>query len=355
MAPGKAALWTALGLALLAGLCPCLAENPKEHADNPAAGVFWEVRQRQEAGAAAQLILAGDPLAALFVREVGFRWKVWREPEFLGDTAPALNSQWLDELRDGTASPDLRGKADDEIRQDQLAYVKTLTQAIVFANEAPVDAFAKSAEANAHVTFGDLWAEPGLYRGKVIPITGRLARLRKKNAPVEAQRKGVSSVYEGWIFGPTRGSHPFWVLFTTLPDGVNVAEKMNRQVTFNGYFLKKMPYPAADGSKLLQAPLLVGPTVTLVNEPLPPPSTSISAAVVACVVVVIAAVSIGLVVLSWYFHRGDQALKNRLARLQPEQGPELRDETLPESERDGARLEPQRPRPPPSGGHADLH
>ena len=85
-----------------------------------------------------------------------------------------------------------------------------------------------------------------------------------------------------------------------------------------------MPYPAADGSRLLQTPLLVGPTVTLVNEPPPPPTASISSTVVVCVVVVIVAVSIGLILLSWYFHRGDLALKNRLARLQAEQGPAAR-------------------------------
>jgi hypothetical protein len=352
MCSGETASWAPFGLALLVSFWPCFADGQKQDSVHPRPDdTFWEVRQRQEVGAAVELVLIRNPVTAAILREAGFRWKVWREPEFLVDAAPALRSDWLDELRDGTASPDLRGKADDEIRQDQQAYVKVLSQAIVFANEAPADAFAKSAAPNAHVTFGDLWAEPALYRGKVIPITGRLARLRKKNAPAEAQRQGVSFVYEGWIFGPTRGSYPFWVMFTTLPDGLKVAEEMDRQVTFNGYFLKKMPYPAADGSRLLQTPLLVGPTVTLVNEPPPPPTTSISTTVVVCVVVVIVAVSVGLVLLSWYFHRGDLALKIRLARLQGYE-PALLDESLPEGGEDGTEGQPPRHS---VSGDADLH
>ena len=92
------------GLALLASFWPCFADGQKQ-ATYPPGDVFWEVRQRQEAGAAAQLVLATDPVAATLLREAGFRWKVWREPEFLASTAPALSSRWLDELRDGTRRP----------------------------------------------------------------------------------------------------------------------------------------------------------------------------------------------------------------------------------------------------------
>ena len=53
----------------------CLAQPPREE-------VFWDVSQRQQAGAAAQLILAREPLTAAILRLEGFRWKVWREPEF---------------------------------------------------------------------------------------------------------------------------------------------------------------------------------------------------------------------------------------------------------------------------------
>jgi len=311
IAPGKAAWWSIL--ALVAGSFGARAQEQGESKDD----LFWEVRQRQEAGSAAQLVLARNPWTIAVLRGEGLRWKVWREPEFVGDTVPALNPDWLDLVRDGTGMPNFRGVAEDEKRPDQIAIYNVWSEAVVNAFRTPADAFAKSAEENAHVTFAHLWSSPDQYRGKVVSIKGRLVRVRKYEATLAAQKVGVKYVYDGWIQGPTRGSYPFWVVFTNLPEGLKEAEEMNREVTFSGYFLKKMKYVAGDGSKFLQTPFLVGPTVILAREAPPaPPTTPISMTVVASVVVVIVAVSIGLVLLSWYFHRGDQALRKRLAQMQ---------------------------------------
>src|SRR5437016_4009443 len=150
MAPGKAVSWSAFVLALAAGLLaqPGYAQEQKATKDE----VFWEVRQRQEAGAAAQLVLAGNPLAVAVLRDEGLRWKVWLEPEFLGESVPALNPEWLELVRDGTPMPNFRGKADDEKRADQVAIYKVWSQAVINAFKTPADAFAKSAEENSHVT-----------------------------------------------------------------------------------------------------------------------------------------------------------------------------------------------------------
>ena len=104
------------------------------------------------------------------------------------------------------------------------------------------------------------------------------------------------------------------------------AEEMNHEVAFNGYFLKKLRYPAADKSKFLEAPVLIGPTVSLTKEP-PAPTIKppLPLALVASVLVVIVAVGGGLVLLGWYFRRGDQALKQRLAQMQAERTLDLQD------------------------------
>ncbi len=250
------------------------------------------------------------------LRHYGRRWKVWREPEFSGDTAPELNAAWLDELRDGMAAPDVRGKTLDELRKDQRAYIQLFSQAIIFANETPSDAFAKSATENDHVTFGHLWRDPDRFRGKVVPVQGRLARLRKLDAPKEARDNGVSFVYEGWIQSPTRDSYPFWVVFPILPEGLKEAEKMDREVTFNGYFLLKMAYKAAN-DKVLQTPLLVGPTVFVKDNSTAAPATSpVSLPVIVLVLAIVAVAAAGVVLLGYYFRRGDRALQQRLNELQ---------------------------------------
>jgi hypothetical protein len=168
--------------------------------------------------------------------------------------------------------------------------------------------------------------------------------VRTATVPSEAREKGVTAVYEGWIFGPTRHSHPFWVLFTTLPDGLQIAEEMDRKVSFVGYFLKKMKYPAGDGSKFLEAPLFVGPTVTLVQVAAPPPSTPVSVTAIVCVVVVIVAVAIGLALVGWYFRRGDEAVRKHLATLEAERAPILLDDASPMGHEEIATIEPKPPR-----------
>src|ERR1700730_11279417 len=154
MAAEKTAGWRILALALMAGLLPARAQGQGENQDD----VFWEVRQRQEAGSAAQLILARNPWTIAVLRDEGLRWKVWREPEFEGDTVPALNADWLDLVRDGTGMPNFRGMAEDEKRPDQIAIYNVWSQAVVHAFRTPADAFAKSAEQNSHVTFAHLWS-----------------------------------------------------------------------------------------------------------------------------------------------------------------------------------------------------
>jgi hypothetical protein len=304
-----------LTLCLSAYALPCPAQTPAD----TKAEVFWETRQRQNAGAAAQLILARDPLTVVVLREAGFRGKVWNEPDFIAATAPPLSSEWLEKIRDGTPMPDFRGKAEDERRPDQVAIYKIWMEAIANAFNTPPDAFAKSAEENSHVTFAHLYNNPSMYRGKVIPITGRLARLRKYEASW-ATKAGINYVYEGWIFGPTRGSNPFQVIFPILPEGLKEAETMDVQVSFNGYFLKKLKYQAADRSKnptYLETPLFIGPTLTLLRKPQEAADTaSLPLAALAGLVALIVAVTIGLVLISWYFRRGDQALQKRLTLMQ---------------------------------------
>ncbi len=223
---------------------------------------------------------------------------------------------WLDLVRDGTPMPDFRGKADDEKRADQIAAASLWSQAVINANNTPFEVFAKSAAENSHVTFAHLWNSPDLYRGKVITVKGRLVRVRKLEATLAAQAADIPFVYEGWIFGATKRSHPFCVLFPVLPDGLEVAESMDREVVFHGYFIKKMKYRAGDNAKFLETPVLIGPSVLPATEAAPTTLTStVSMIAITWVFVLIAGAALCLVLVGWYLRRGDQAWKTRLDRL----------------------------------------
>ena len=60
----------------------------------------------------------------------------------------------------------------------------------------------------------------------------------------------------------------------------------------------------------------MGPTVVLGEAKVLPQSTPISMMMIASVVAVVALAVVGMVILSWYFRRGDQALQKRLSQLQ---------------------------------------
>jgi hypothetical protein len=272
---------------------------------------FWEVRQRLQAGAAAQLVLARDPVTAAILRLEGNRFVVWGLES--DNVAPPLDSHWLAQVRDKTPMPDLRAKHQDEIRKQDLAAYLVFNQAVVQSFQTPTEAFVKSAKENAHVTFGHLWTDPARYRGRVIPIEGLLKRLRRIPATKPLQNEGISEVYEGWVYGPTRGSTPFCIIFTTLPEGVKPAEDLSLRVSFCGYFLKKMRYRAVDGDR--ETPLLIGPTIYLPKDD-SAPSGPISRTAILAVVAVLATVVAAMLSISWWYKRGDQRINRKMLEMQ---------------------------------------
>lgn len=316
----------ALGLALLACGRGFGQEGELLPPPRTAEEIFWEVRQRAAAAAAAQLVMERNPFAQVFLRIQYHREQVWPEAGFIGDEAPELDNELLGLVRDGTPMPKVVGKLPDELRRDQMAIYRLYNQALIHSFNAPLKVFIKSAQENKHVTFAHLWSEPDFYRGKVIPVQGRLKRLRQHEATDRARSEGVQTVYEGWIFGPTRGSTPFWVMFTILPDGLQPAEDMDRHVEFYGYFLKKMRYPTSDKKGIVEAPFLIGPTVILTTPPAAAPaeqSGSVPIHLFFVAVGLVGSVTAVLVFLSWWFKRGDRVMQDKLLKMRLEQAQQM--------------------------------
>jgi hypothetical protein len=208
----------------------------------------------------------------------------------------------------------VRDKTPIVSRRENEEEFKAYCLAIVFAHTTPADAFRRGASLD--VTYAHLFEEPDKYRGKVVHVTGRLKRVRRLDADPEIRETyEIPYVYEGWIFDPAiYGANPMCLLFTDLPPGIEVAETMDRRITFDGYFFKKYRYKGGDGWH--DCPLLIGHSPTALSE---------SAANVdilprwilttfAGVVIGTAALALGLAL--WY-RRGDAKVRTAMASRRP--------------------------------------
>jgi len=223
---------------------------------------FWTEAATGPFAATAQLVLARDPFMIAAMRAKGLDNFVWRELGFVvGDTAPALDKKLLNEVRDGKLFPRISDLPEKEQPPDVKATYQLFNQMLVNSFEAPLDSFKKSGEEYKNVTIAHLMQAPNRYRGEVIRIQGRLYRLREYDATELARKHNVTKMYEAWIFGPTPGANPFCVFFPMLPAGLEPGEKMDRKVTFYGYFLTNFKYDAGEGLGRRETPLLVGPTL----------------------------------------------------------------------------------------------
>jgi hypothetical protein len=160
-----------------------------------------------------------------------------------------------------------------------------------------------------------MYTQVDTYRGRVLHIEGRLLRLRKwDKIPKDAQEKGVKEVYEGWIALPLRGSHPVCVLFPILPEGLEPAEQVDRDVSFDGYLICLYRYRSGKGD--LDTPLLIGPSVRLTSAPAEVPTVSVvSPSLLYGFAGFVALVALLVGGLSWWFRRGDRRVREHLDKL----------------------------------------
>lgn len=140
--------------------------------------------------------------------------------------------------------------------------------------------------ATRDLTYGDL-TQPvrGHFRLDLLRFEGKLLSVTAVRPSRELADKGVAVMYQGWLVPADEPpANRLWVAFTELPPGFprpelpegkdyGPAVAVDRWAAFAGYFFKLAAYPGPDatdpakpGDGWLEAPLLVGKSVTLLNE-----------------------------------------------------------------------------------------
>lgn len=151
------------------------------------------------------------------------------------------------------------------------------------------------------------------YRGEIVHLEGTLRRLIPLSTP-DLENDGVKEIYEGWMYV---GNNTLCVITSELPPGLEPGEKLNKQVTFDGYFFKRYRYPTAETDQnnhrvRRDAPLLVGYKLNLVESTFSSEATTLSGNVVASIMAIIGAVVALAVLLGWWFRRGDRMVHSRV-------------------------------------------
>lgn len=267
--------------------------------------------QRRPAAAAELIGMGTQPIAALLMRERGQSWLVWGDDEFVRTFAPPLDPQLLRDVRDGRRPPKVAGRLKEEVPADEWAFFRAYSDALVNSLEVPVDAFKKSAEENRHVSFANLMSTPSRYRGKVIRVKGRLAMLRWDEPADAARERGVKDTYVGWVFGETRHATPYCIYFPALPPGLEPREKMDREITFYGYFLATIKYegaPDGDKARVLVTPLLIGPAPIVTEKAVAgsEPDTPLALLVLGGAMGLLLFVTVVFFVMNFWLQRGDR-------------------------------------------------
>jgi hypothetical protein len=274
----------------------------------------------------------GGPLAILGTRILAGSENIpltkW---QFAYEFVPPLDQVQLDRILDGRLLPDLRQKEFKELPPADRAFYRAYLHALIQSNRSTKEMFDKSAEDYQHVVYSHLAADPKRYRGKVISIKGKLSAIQKYDAPQAVQGEGLHAVFSGYVIGPTKGAPPFTIVFTELPQGVlKETENLNRDVTFSGYFLAHVRYPAdkdkVRAKKDVISPYLVGKTVTLLPverkiEPPPEDKTANSYYILAWTVGGIISIAVMVALMNMWFRRGDRVIHSRLAEMRDRQQP----------------------------------
>lgn len=130
------------------------------------------------------------------------------------------------------------------------------------AQEIPTNVFAKVGRNDIDYTV--LMTDSAQFRGTPVSVTGTVRRLRKIDAT--ANRSGVRTFYDAWLFTKESGQHPYRLVCSRVPLDIPLEVDIEVPAKFTGYFFKRQGYASEGGYH--KAPVLIGNSLEVI-----PPKT----------------------------------------------------------------------------------
>jgi hypothetical protein len=256
--------------------------------------------------AVAQIVGAPDSITAAAMFQRGLQVGLWIGKPVRG---PLIDRDLLVGIED---------------RQPLLGYDKSKYEMpsycslIAHAREVSSDALAKVTPRD--IFYPNLLGDPDKYRGQPVHIKGRMARLLKIDAPRGLWKEGIRNLYEGYVYpDEATASNPYCMVFTELPKGAELGEKVKYYVECDAYFFKILRYDAPDAKDpnkkvWRNAPMLVGRTFKVIPASQPVAADDKESPVEKAVMFF--AYAFGLIALifglHWWFRRGDKKVQARI-------------------------------------------
>jgi hypothetical protein len=334
----RPALWSLMSCAMLA--MPILFNNVKgqepatQGKEDKGKQPFFDTDAGAETRAAVTLVAEGHPWRALTLR-MAISENVPAIPswKFVFDQMLPLPRRYTDLVRDGRKVPDGRAKRFEVTAWDHALY-DAYVEAIRRSYWGELDHFKRSAEEDAKVVYPHLKQDAARYRGRIVPVEGKVTAIRENEAPPTLlESDQIKHTYFAWITGPTKGAPPFGVIFTQMPEefkklSTKELENLSHDVTFYGYFLAHVLVPAekeaGKSKEAFTAPWLVGKTLIVHPKAPAPPAeepTSYSYYIIVTTLGGIVAVAL-LVALLLVWHRGgDARTQAQLAQVRDKHQP----------------------------------
>lgn len=275
-----------------------------------------EYRQRG-AAAAASLPALGGPLqmaAPLVTGVFNQTWPVVERKPWDGKLPDVAAKLDLSAFTIIDKEPVLSYDQDRSMSAEAIAFSNVL----VTAHKLPKDALKKGARTD--VTYAHLMNQSEKYRGEVVHLEGTLARVRRYDPSRFSKPEGIEAEYEGWIYDPkSYGANPMCIYFSELPEGVEVKERLNVPIKFDGYFFKRYRYKTGatnkNGDVWRDAPLLIGKTIeasAFDTTPVQQGITTNKDMITAFLGLLMLTMTLALGI-AFFYRRGDRAIRSRIA------------------------------------------
>ena len=107
------------------------------------------------------------------------------------------------------------------------------------------------------VGFVSLFQQPAAYRGRLVTFFGSVRRV--DHVPAWKNHLGIEDYFVCWLRPAGGPNAPVSVYALELPEGFPVGDQVRESVELTGFFFKRLPYSAQDGTRT--APLIIAKTI----------------------------------------------------------------------------------------------